>query len=467
MRKFLLSFLVILTLPALAQDNYQYRISSVMSEDAVKTYTYNYAEPTGADLRGIHEIDLSEDPVWELIDSLQYDEDGRIIQIATHQNFSGEWRKVCWIDYTYNEMGLKATRKNYNDFNDGYGPSLGGTYYYYYDEDGKMTSWKLDFDNYDFQHAEITYNENGLIEKELVQQDSFIGVFENSDLTEYFYDDNNNNTQVNTYYWGVTDWVPMAIQFNSYDELGNCIEVVGATPDGVPQEKRVYKYNENILNENVFHYPNPENKFPTLPQMHNMVTSYESWGFNQGTGTLEYICDYLIEYEQIGEVELSVTVEASEEEICLGETIQLNANAFGGSGEYTYSWTNTEILDDATIQNPVASPTEDGEYTFTVTVNDGENTAEASVTVLVVLCDGVEEQILNNVNIYPNPAQDFIMIDSENVEYAEVIDIYGRVIAISEINGETRIDMSDFADGIYYVRLHSNGATAVQKIVKN
>ena len=55
----------------------------------------------------------------------------RIIQIATHQCFDGEWRKVCWIDYTYNEMGLKETRKNYNDFND-----------------------------YEFQKGELTYSEN-------------------------------------------------------------------------------------------------------------------------------------------------------------------------------------------------------------------------------------------------------------------------------------------------------------------
>ena len=156
-----------------------------------------------------------------------------------------------------------------------------------------------------------------------------------------------------------------------------------------------------------------------------------------------------------------------EEEICLGDPITLNVEAYGGTGDYTYSWTPAELLDDADSQNPTATPTEAGEVTFTVTVDDGIDTAEATVTILVKDCIGVEEQSLNNVNIYPNPAQDFIMIDSENVEYAEIIDIYGRVITSAEINGETRIEMSDFADGIYYVRLHSNGKTAVQKVVKN
>ena len=467
MRKFLLSLLVILTLPIFAQSDYQYRLSSFMSEDATQTFTYYYSDPMGTDLRGVHEIDMESDPVWELIDSLHYDNEGRIIQIATHQNFDTGWRRVCWIDYTYNEMGLRETRKNYNDFNDGYGGVLGGIYYYYYDEEGKMTGWMLDFDNYEFQRAELTYNEDGLLESELVMQDPFIGVMENYTLTEYYYDENNNVSEIITSSWAYTDWALNSVQFYSYDEVGNCTEVVSATPDGIAQEKRVYKYDTNVLAENVFYYSNPENKFPAFPQMYNMVTSYESWMFNQGSGGLSYVGDYLYSYEVIGEVDLGVTVEASAEEICLGETVQLNANAFGGSGEYTYSWTNAEILDDATIQNPTATPTESGEITFTVTVSDGENTVEASVTVIVLLCDGVEEQILNNVNIFPNPAQDFIMIDSENVEFVELIDIYGRVITSAEINGETRIEMSDFADGIYYVRLHSNGATAVQKIVKN
>ena len=145
----------------------------------------------------------------------------------------------------------------------------------------------------------------------------------------------------------------------------------------------------------------------------------------------------------------------------------MNVEAYGGTGDYTYSWTPAELLDDAESQNPVATPTETGEVTFTVTVDDGLETVEASITILVKDCISVEENILNNVSIYPNPAEDFIMINSENVEFAEVIDIYGRVITASEINGETRIDMSNFANGIYYVRLHSNGETAVQKVVKN
>lgn len=465
MKRFLLIISFILTLPTFAQENYQYRISSLMSPDATYILTYNYSEPTGNDLRGIHETDLAEDPVWELIDSLHYDSEGRIIQIATHQNFDGQWRKVCWIDYTYNEKGLRETRKNYNDLNDGWGPQLGGTYYYSYDDNDRMVSWILEFDGYDFKKAELTYNEDGLLVKETVWQDSFTGTWDNSDLTEYFYNDDNYVEQVNVSVGNYNTWALFAVQFNTYDEAGNCVEVMTISPDGIPQEKRVYVYDEKVLNENVFHFSNPENDFPTLPQMHNMLTSYESWGVSQATGELVYLGDYLFEYEQIGEIELNVTANASAEIVEAGTPFTLNAYANGGTGEYEYTWSPAEYLNDANSQNPTATIAEEGSYTFTVVVNDGTSTAEANVTVEVINSIGIDENILSKTNIYPNPAKDFITINSGIVEYVEIFDIYGRLIASTEIKGETTIEMNDLAEGIYYVKLHSNGATAVQKIV--
>lgn len=470
MRKFLLIALVFLATQAFAQKDYQFRVSSFMSEDALQTQTYQYLTPDGAELAGIHEIDLvSYAEPQEIIDSLVYDEEGRIIQIASYQLLDGQWLKVCWVDYTYNEMGLRETRKNYNDFHDGYGGVLGGTYYYYYDEDGKMTNWELDFAGIIFDKGELTYNEKGLLEKEVIYNNPFTGIYEESARLEYFYDDNDYLVETHDYsYDSNTGSVTLqSININEYDELGNCTLVMSTTPSGAVQEKKVYKYDEKVLAENIFFYSNPEKDFPVFPQMHNMLTSYEFWTQDMNSGNLVYVIDYLVNYEQIGEVGLSVTANAEQDSICLNESLNLSVEVYGGTGDYTYSWTPAELLDDAESQNPVATPTEAGEVTFTVTVDDGLETVEASVTVFVKDCTSIEENHFNNVSIYPNPAEDFIMINSENVEFAEVIDIYGRVITTSEINGETRIDMSNFANGIYYVRLHSNGETAVQKVVKN
>ena len=79
--------------------------------------------------------------------------------------------------------------------------------------------------------------------------------------------------------------------------------------------------------------------------------------------------------------------------------------------------------------------------------------------------DAVEE-VAFSTSIYPNPAQDFVMIESE-ANYVEVVDVYGRVVFATEMTDMLKVDMSDFATGIYFVKLHNNGATSVQKIMKD
>ena len=64
--------LVVLTMPAFAQGDYQYRISTYMSIDGFETYNYNYSDVLGTDLQSIHKIDLTEQ--MELVDALVYDE---------------------------------------------------------------------------------------------------------------------------------------------------------------------------------------------------------------------------------------------------------------------------------------------------------------------------------------------------------------------------------------------------------
>ena len=72
-------------------------------------------------------------------------------------------------------------------------------------------------------------------------------------------------------------------------------------------------------------------------------------------------------------------------EICAdASTAQLTASVSGGSGTYTFAWTCLPAglpVWTSTAQNPVVSP--DVTTTYSVTANDGFNTAIASVTVIV------------------------------------------------------------------------------------
>ncbi len=248
--------------------------------------------------------------------------------------------------------------------------------------------------------------------------------------------------------------------------------------------------------------------------------------------------------------ELSIAPSASPAEICQGSYSALNANASGGSGAYTYSWTPATGLSNPNIANPVANPTET--TTYTVTVSDGAGQVSGNVTVTVMpaapvnlgpdqiichtqsivldattagavsylwnpggettptitcdgatmgvgahevsvavthsngcvvsdavmvtveICEGIGENVAGlRLAIHPNPATNQLNIQlngkSGNVSFY-LLNYQGQVVYGSSnlnIDGtyEQRIDLSAFAKGIYYLRLHSGSETIVRKVV--
>jgi hypothetical protein len=78
---------------------------------------------------------------------------------------------------------------------------------------------------------------------------------------------------------------------------------------------------------------------------------------------------------------VAVEAETSDDEICPGTTIQLNANATGGS-TYSYSWISNPAGFISTLPNPTTSPTETTTYTVTVTSEGCSATSSVLVIVL-------------------------------------------------------------------------------------
>lgn len=72
---------------------------------------------------------------------------------------------------------------------------------------------------------------------------------------------------------------------------------------------------------------------------------------------------------------------ADPEEICYNLTTQLYALAGGGSGNYTYMWSSSPAGFSSTLANPVVNP--GVTTTYSVTVSDGYNVVNGSVTVTV------------------------------------------------------------------------------------
>jgi hypothetical protein len=109
-------------------------------------------------------------------------------------------------------------------------------------------------------------------------------------------------------------------------------------------------------------------------------------------------------------------------------------------------------------------------YRLRQTDFDGRNEVFSPVS---VICS---DDNLNNISIYPNPFKEELIIKYSNLNESNakvmVYDMLGKVILENEINASTGtdnyiLDLSKFADGLYYVGFTSGNIEYHQRVVKN
>ena len=77
---------------------------------------------------------------------------------------------------------------------------------------------------------------------------------------------------------------------------------------------------------------------------------------------------------------------------------------------------------------------------------------------------GIENATSVHVALYPNPTSSILHISAEGIQEVSVLDINGRTVMTEQhVNS---IDMTDLANGVYFVRVITNEGVATQKIVK-
>ncbi|MCK4664087.1 MAG: T9SS type A sorting domain-containing protein, partial [Bacteroidales bacterium] len=141
----------------------------------------------------------------------------------------------------------------------------------------------------------------------------------------------------------------------------------------------------------------------------------------------------------------------------------LTANA--GSGAI-YQWLNCNnlyaIIDGETNQS--FTPIVNGNYAVEITEYGCTDTSSCyNVTV------GIIERISNSfINIYPNPANSFIVVESKeiNIESIEIINITGKVVKQIIVDGnKATIDLSDKTKGLYMIRLITDKGIIIKKVM--
>ncbi len=93
------------------------------------------------------------------------------------------------------------------------------------------------------------------------------------------------------------------------------------------------------------------------------------------------------------------------------------------------------------------------------------------IAIVIVDNTGVDELFSqNNIRFYPNPAVDFLNIsfDKYNNEIVDmqIIDLTGKIVAHRTITDNlTKVNVSNFSNGIYFVRLQNGNFTESYKIL--
>jgi PKD repeat protein len=161
----------------------------------------------------------------------------------------------------------------------------------------------------------------------------------------------------------------------------------------------------------------------------------------------------------------SVTLTSANSTICINGGAQ---TLIGSPSGGTYSGTG--------VQSNLFLPTNAGAGTHIATYNFTNSTGcsgSATFTFNVSTCTGIEQLSLNEFNLKPNPATDYLYLELINQSLIgmsiEIYDALGKLVQkeiASEINN--KIEISNLSKGIYIVRCVSKtGAQTSKRIIKD
>ncbi len=139
----------------------------------------------------------------------------------------------------------------------------------------------------------------------------------------------------------------------------------------------------------------------------------------------------------------------------------LTANTSGA----TYQWLDCNnaysIISGETNQS--FTVTANGSYAVEIIENGCTDT---SFCYVVNTLDINEEELNNNIAIYPNPTTGIITIEGNKIKLIEVRDIQGQLISQFVLNTEKfNIDLSEQPKGVYFLTIKTDKGNVIEKVI--
>jgi hypothetical protein len=133
----------------------------------------------------------------------------------------------------------------------------------------------------------------------------------------------------------------------------------------------------------------------------------------------------------------------------------------GGVPPYTFDWDNdgTGDFDDDEDLMGVGS----GGYEVVVAGSTG---CESSASIQVGSQLNIENADIFNLEIYPNPTNGFITIQTQGAFLYELIDLNGKVVSTGNGNDSENLSLENKESGIYFVRIYHENDSKTIKVIK-
>ena len=78
---------------------------------------------------------------------------------------------------------------------------------------------------------------------------------------------------------------------------------------------------------------------------------------------------------------------------------------------------------------------------------------------------GIEDNAEQQVTVYPNPVDDNLKIEANNIKNVSVLNLMGQKVYESEVNAnEVNLNMSDFQSGVYMIQVETSEYTVTKRI---
>ncbi|SNS06142.1 T9SS type A sorting domain-containing protein [Dokdonia pacifica] len=145
--------------------------------------------------------------------------------------------------------------------------------------------------------------------------------------------------------------------------------------------------------------------------------------------------------------------------------------------DFTATVSASDNCSEVTItQDPIAGTILDQNTVQTVTLTATDESGNESICtfdITVLSSLSVDDETLEDtISIYPNPAKDIVTLTYTgipSITQMSVIDMNGRILQSIPTNNnftERQIDISNYASGIYFVRIETATSSTVKRIIK-